>query len=338
MKNRKSCAAVTIVGALLVIVVVTVVVSSVLFIGMPNIADLESDGNFQNLEILCGAIVDNINEITFNKPGEQKIIPFTVDKGSISVDKNEYDKTIVSYSNESDEKYNFTVTGLDDDDRRFRVLFATGWNNGLINAHIHWIDGESAGKREDSPVTSEGYVDASVELKGTVEILINDTEIASDFLVGKIWLFDSNFLTCDLTSGETPHIISIEKGGIVYYNSQQSRVEKSFNLDAENDYLKMQIVNLKALKSFSIFDINVQAKISTNSIINKVQEMKRLYFIKIQFHRHNAQTWINYIDSQYDEFVPVNSNMLFYAPSDSSIYPGGVLTVFSHSLVEIDTN
>jgi len=65
--------------------------------------------------------------------------------------------------------------------------------------------------------------------------------------------------------------------------------------------------------------------------------MNRLYFIKIQFHGHNAQTWINYIDNQYDEFVPVfDSNTLFYAPSNPSVTPNGVWMAFSNSLIEIN--
>jgi hypothetical protein len=221
------------------------------------------------------------------------------------------------------------------------ILFATGGNNGSLNAYIRWIDGDLAGHRENVSVGSDGTVTLPSDLKltGTVEILINDTNRAPDFLVGKIWLFDSNFLTCELTSDDTLNMISIEKGGLVYYDGQQSRVKKSFNLGAEDDYLQMKIVNLKALKSFSISGSNnIQAKISANSVINEVREMKRLYFIKIQFYGHNAQTWINYIDNQYNEFLPINGNTLFYSPSNPSKYPNGVLTVFSHSLVEINTN
>jgi len=338
-KNNRQCYAVTpVISASLVIFIVVTTISSFLLVGMPYINDLERDGNFQDLEVLCSVVADNIDDITVNKPGEQKVIPFTVDKGSISVNKDEYDKTIVTYSNQSDGKYDFNVEGLDDGDHCFKILFAAGGNNGLINAHVHWIDGESAGHREDVMVDPNGDVQMSSELTGTVEIFLNDTDVALGFLVGKIWLFDSNFLTCELTSGETPYVISIEKGGLVYTDDQQiSRVERPFNLNAEDDNLQMKIVQLKSLKSFSISGSNVHTKISANSVINDLREMKRLYFIKLQFHGHNAQTWINYIDNQYDEFVPIfDSNTLFYAPSDPSVTPNGVWIAFSNSLIEIN--
>jgi len=337
-KNNRQCYAVTpVISASLVIFVVVTAIGSFMLVGMPYVNDLEREGNFQDLEVLCSIVVDNIDDITVNKPGEQKVIPFTVDKGSISTNKDEYDKTIVTYSNESNAAYDFNVTGLDDGDHCFNVLFGAGGNNGLINAHVHWIDGNSAGHREDVWVEPDGYVQMSSELAGTVEIFLNDTDVTSDFLVGKIWLFDSNFLTCELTSGETPYVISIEKGGIVYTDDQQiSRVERPFNLNAEDDFLQMKIVQLKSLKSFSISGSNVHTKISTNSIINEVREMNRLYFIKIQFHGHNAQTWITHINNNYDEFVPINSNTLSYDPSNPSVNPNGVWMAFSNSLIEIN--
>jgi len=347
-KNNRQCYAVTpILGASLVIFIVTTAIGSFLLVGMPYINNLESEGNFQDLEVLCSVVVDNIDDITVNKPGEQKVIPFTVDKGSISTNKDEYDKMIVIYSNESNEVneiYDFNVAGLDDGDYQFNIIFNSGVNQGQFTAHVHWIDGELAGHREEDVVVEDegnnGIVDLgddSFNLKGTVEIFINDAS-NSDLLVGKIWLFDSNFLTCELTSGETPYVISIEKGGLVYTDDQQiSRVERPFDLNAEDDFLQMKIVQLKALKSFSISGSNVHTKISANSITNDVREMKRLYFIKIQFHGHNAQTWINYFSNKYDEFVPTfDSNTLFYTPSNPSISPNGVWMAFSNSLVEIN--
>lgn len=346
MNNRESYAVTPVLGASLVIFIVAIAVSSFLLVGIPHIVDLENEGNFRDLEVLCSVVVDNIDDITVSKPGEQKNIPFTVNKGSISTNKDEYDKTIVTYSNGSTTTYDFNVTGLDDGDDQFNIIFNPDVNQGQFAAHVHWIDGDLAGhieivgvgNEENNGIVNLDLGDESFNLTGTVEILINDTSNPDPF-IGKIWLFDSNFMTCELTSGETPYVISIEKGGIIYTDNQQiSRVERPFDLNAEDDHLQMKIVQLKALKSFSISGSNVQAKISTNSIINEVREMKRLYFIKIQFHGHNAQTWINYIDNQYDEFVPINSNTLFYAPSNPSTYPNGVWTAFSHSLVEINTN
>lgn len=347
LNNRESYAVTPVLSASLVIFIVTMAVSSFLFVELPHIDDLEQEGNFQELEVLCSVVADNMDEITANKAGEQKVIPFTVDNALISVDKDEYDTTVVIYSNSSNPSYEFSVTGLNDGDYQFNIIFDSGINTGQFDANVHWIDGELAGQIVTIDVGDEGnnglvYLgDESFNLKGTVEILINDTD-NSDILVGKIWLFDSNFLTCELTSDESSQMISIEKGGLICYNDQQSWVEKSFNLDAEDDYLQMKIVNFNASKSFSISGSNnVQTKITLNSVINKVREMKRLYFIKIQFYGHNAQTWINYIYNQYNGFVPVNSNTLFYSPSDPSTYPeypDGVLTVFSHSLVEINTN
>jgi len=340
-KNNRQCYAVTpVISAALVIFDVTTAMGSFLLVGMPYINDLKRDGNFQDLEVLCSIVVDNIDDITVSKPGEQKVIPFTVDKGSISTNKDEYDKTIVTYSNESNAAYDFNVTGLDDGDYQFNISFPGG-NQGQFTADIHWIYGELAGHSiEGVPVASDGTVTMPAEeqkLTGTVEIFINDTD-NFDSLVGKIWLFDSNFLTCELASGETPYVISIEKGGLVYTDDQQiSRVERPFGLNAEGGFLQMKIVQLKSLKSFSISGSNVHTKISANSVINNLREMNRLYFIKIQFHGHNAQTWITHINNSYDEFVPVfDSNTLFYAPSNPSVTPNGVWMAFSNSLIEIN--
>jgi len=134
------------------------------------------------------------------------------------------------------------VTGLDDGDHQFNIIFNPGVNYGQFTAHIHWIYGELAGHSiEGVSVASNGTVTMPAEeqkLTGTVEIFINDID-NSDSLVGKIWLFDSNFLTCELTSGETPYVISIEKGGLVYIDDQQiSRVERPFGLNAEGDFLQ----------------------------------------------------------------------------------------------------
>ena len=311
-----------------------------MLIGIPYINDLEIDGNFKDLEVLCSVVIDNIDDITVNKPGEQRVIPFAVDNGLISTDEDEYDQTIVMYTNGSDESYDFNVTGMEDGDHQFEIIFSSGVNHGQFTANVNWIYGELAGDREEGvPIAPDGSIIMPAEkqkLSGTVEISINDSD-NSDCLVGKIWLFDSNFLNCELTSGEIPYELSIEKGGLVYVDNQQNRVERSFNLNAEDDYLQIKIVQLKSLKSFSISGSNVHTKISANSVMNDLREMKRLYFIKIQFHGNNSQTWIDYIDNQYGEFVPIfDSNTLFYAPSNPSVNPNGTWLAFSNSLIEVN--
>jgi len=67
-KNNRQCYAVTpVISASLVIFIVTAAIGSFMLVGMPYINDLKRDGNFQDLEVLCGVVVDNIDDILVNR-------------------------------------------------------------------------------------------------------------------------------------------------------------------------------------------------------------------------------------------------------------------------------
>jgi len=133
---KKNNNAVTpIISIVLALLIVTSAVTSILLWGVPYIESLRSEAALKNAEMQFNTVVDGVGDLVNSNPGEKKVTPITIDEGSISVDKDESDRTILLYSYNS--TYNFTVSGLNDSDKSFWLTMLEG---DVTKAKIYWLD------------------------------------------------------------------------------------------------------------------------------------------------------------------------------------------------------
>jgi len=133
---KKNNNAVTpVVSIILALLIVTSAMGTILLWGVPYIENLRSETALKNAEMQFNIVVDGIGDLINSDPGDKTITPLAVDEGSISVDKDESDRTILLYS--YNPAYNFTVSGLNDSDNSF---WLTMINGGVTRAEVYWLD------------------------------------------------------------------------------------------------------------------------------------------------------------------------------------------------------
>ena len=325
-----------VISAILAVTVVIVAVSSTVFWSGPYVDGLQSKESLENAEMQFNLIVENIKDIVIRGADDKNILPVVVDQGSISIDKSDYDRTIVVYSTNPDPGYEITVDelGLDSSDNVFYVYLGNNLGTNNIRANIQWPDNDEYSEEMEF-VGTDGRVEATHDISGNVHITLSDT--GSDF--GNIWLFDSNSLIFDLHSSAGIHRLSLEKGGIIYFNDGEAQVKRLFSVDLKDDSFGIHVLQILALKSFSAGGGNgFNGKISVESRGTWVQERGNIYYLKLQLHGDNAQTWLDYINNKYENKFVVSDDdndglddTLFLSESTD-----GVQLTFLNSIIDFD--
>lgn len=100
------------------IFVVLTIISAIMFWGGPYVEDMKSKAVDETIYDKMSAVIENIRDITHETAGSRRSFTFDVTEGMMDID-NVGDRFVVMYS--LDENYNFTVTGLDDDDETFEI-------------------------------------------------------------------------------------------------------------------------------------------------------------------------------------------------------------------------
>jgi hypothetical protein len=191
------------------------------------------------------SILDNIKDIVTGEADDKNVLTVSIEEGTISVNKNNFDRTILMYS--YDQSLYFSVSELENIDNQFVLNI----NEGTIeNVHIFPIkdDGE-IGNEIGSQYTPPLITLNSDVFDDKMVIFLNNTTDTT--IKGKIWLFDSDPLLYKLDSAIGSHRLYLEKGGIIYIKNGKSQVNKLFNIYLEDDSFGLHVLQTISSKSFS---------------------------------------------------------------------------------------
>ena len=328
---KRDNAVTPVVSASLVLFVVTFTIGAVVFWSVPYVEEIHGKEILENAEMQFNALLDDIDELVYEGRHGTKVTTFIADDGSISIDKEEYNRIIVMYSNTSDENYNFTVE-WSEDNSEFRIDMP-----GTVDrAVVYWLDEHGLIENENTiyPVGGQIFQDPN-GFTGSVNITLysNDYNYGNDPF-GNIWVFDSNFLTYMYNRNGIRQKLILDKGGLIRYDSKNILVKNPFSFYSEANKLNIGVVQILASDSSSAGGEGLRVSINSNGYGSYVREMKSVYYFRLQFYGFNAPAWLSYFVGRYDfsEFS-YNANTLFYNPSDPDVFSDGVFLLFSHSIV-----
>lgn len=324
----------SVISAILAITIVIVAALSTVFWGIPYVDELRNKESLENAEMQFNLLIDNMKDIIIGNADSKNVLSVAVEEGTISVDNSSYDRTILMYSLKGISKYNFSVAGLDDNNKWFNLIMSDYSN---IKAKGFFYNDPS----DPNNYHEENFTDFALsekwspfDLKGRVCILLYDGVRIPDNLFGKIWLFDSISLKFNLHTNEGNHELSMEKGGIIYIKDGDSRVKRLFNVYFEDSTFGLHVLQTLFLESFSADGNGFNIKISIECRGSWMQQKPDddIYNLRLQLHGDNAQTWLDYINKKHEnKFVITDNNTLFLSESGD-----GYQISFLNSIVDID--
>ena len=120
--KKRTDALTPVISVILVIAVVTTSIGTILVFSDSYVDEVKTKKKQEEAEMQIRVLSDEVNELTYGNPGTRKTTKVTTgDDSTIEID-NDYDRIIAMYSTE--DGYDFTVTGLDDDDKEFSKMEA----------------------------------------------------------------------------------------------------------------------------------------------------------------------------------------------------------------------
>jgi hypothetical protein len=118
-RDRKD-AITPIISAVLAVMIILGAALSAIFWGFPYINKLRSEESLESAETQFNLIVDKIKDIVTGKVDDKYVLSLSVEEGSISIDNNDYDRTILMYS--YFDTQNFSISELGDRDNDFELM------------------------------------------------------------------------------------------------------------------------------------------------------------------------------------------------------------------------
>lgn len=313
----------TVFSFLLITLIITTTAGAVVLYGMPYINELNEKKEKETMRVQFSSLLDEIKGIVSEDQGVGKSIRFPVGEGSLNMDKNSFDRTIVTYS--LDTEYSFYVTGLNDVVNSFNLVNLT--DSYETKARIYQMDegGSLLGDYDEDDALSDGISLPAGEFfeDKMVIYLLNST----DDVLGKIWLFDSNSLICS-KSNENYNLI-FEKAGFLSDQNGNVQMEQVSIIDEYENYFALRIYQTKAQDSVSRSGGNANIYFTNKG--NVAQDIGTVYNLRLQFHGgYNNDTWIDYY-SDFTNFVEDPAGNLFVSPSVD-----GIWFTLMHSIIEFN--
>lgn len=326
---KRDDAVTPVVSASLVLFVVTFTIGAVVYWSVPYVDEIHGKELLENAEMQFNALLDDIDELVYEGRYGTKVTTFIADEGSISIDKEEYNRIIVMYSNTSDENYNFTIEWSEDN-----MEFRLDMPGTVDKAVVYWLDDYGLIEDENTIYPTGGRIFQDPKgFTGSINITLysNNYNYGNDPF-GNIWVFDSNFLTYMYNRNGVMQKLILDKGGLVRYDSKKILVKNPFSFYAEGDELNIGVVQILASDSSSAGGNGLRISINSNGYGSYIREMKPVYYFRLQFYGFNAAAWSSYFVGRYD-FTEFPFNTLFYNPSDPDIFSDGIFLLLSHSIV-----
>ena len=326
---KRDDAVTPVVSASLVLFVVTFTVGAIVFWSVPFVDEIHGKELLENAEMQFNALLDDIDELVYEGRYGTKVTTFIADDGSISIDKEEYNRIVVMYSNTSAEEYNFTVEWSESHSE-----FRLDMSGTVARAVVYWLDDHGLVEEGRTIYPSGGSIFQDPKgFTGSINItLYSNNYKGGNDPFGNIWVFDSNFLTYMFNRNGIGQKLILDKGGLVRYDSKNILVKNPFSFYAEGDDLNIGVIQIVASSSSSAGGDGLRVTINSNGHGSYIREMKSIYYFRLQFYGFNAPAWLSYFARRYD-FSEFSYNTLFYNPSDPDIFSDGVFLLFSHSIV-----
>jgi hypothetical protein len=329
----------TVISAILAITIFVGAAISTIFLGIPYINDLQSQESLENIEMQFNLILENIKDIVNGESGDKNVLSLSIEEGSLSVKKNEFDRTIIMYSYNGNLKYNFTVTGLGDTDKWFNLNMSDYLNIRAIGLFYNDSSDPSVYFEKEFFISLVGMVTSPINLRSRVCILLYDGDIIPENLFGKIWLFDSDSINFKTQSNAISHELMLEKGGQIYIKNKNPQVKKLFNIYLKHNSFGLHVLQTNISKSFTVSgEGGFNIRISIESGGSSLQELNDVYNLRLQLYGENAQTWLSYINNKYvDKFVMTDEDTngvddtLFLSESQN-----GIDLIFINSIVNLN--
>jgi len=309
--------------------------ASIFLWGLPYLESLNNEQTVRNVEFQFNSIIDNIRDLVGGKTDGKNNFPVSANDGEIRITGSEFDRTIVCYSYTDTD---FTISGLDEyESSEFDSEFGININvPSLVASAKFFDDPKDPGNYtwEDLSVsgstpTYTASATAPRVFSGRVCIFLNSSATVN---FGKIWLFDSNPIKFALNSNQGLYELILEKGGIIYSENGDLEVKRPFSIFYDNDYFRINVLQMLALTNFSAGANGFSTTISVASNGTWVQEQDRIvYHLRLQLYGDNAQTWLDYIYNKYqNEFTQSGDTLHLDASAD------GVYFSFLNSIIKLD--
>lgn len=340
---KKSFDAITpVISFLLVMGIAVSVTSAILIWGVPIMEELQSRNTWEDVEMQFNSVLDVIRDLANCEPGEQRIISVVANEGYISIDEDEYHRTIVIYSYDSN--YDFTVSELELDDGDDLSFILNDPGGPVSKAEVHWLDEENPTIPPQeiphgNPSSFPWTITAGNPIDGTIRIDLYDDDPTPE-IVGKIWLFDSNDLGYTMPSSTGTYEMSIERSGIIYSGSENPEVKRVPKVTVGEESIAIGVIQTTALSSFLAGNgFNVWINVISDGVY--VGEIYDVFNLRLQFDEGYAETWLNYFNvTKYegDFEKEASGDTLLYKPSIPSVSSDGIWFTFSYSNIKIKFN
>jgi hypothetical protein len=173
---------------------------------------------------------------------------------------------------------------------------------------------------------------------GAVQIDLYDQQNkgSAPYCFGTIVLLDSDSLTYESQSDNGPYSTTIENGGIIYSDSNTNKyLQKAPPIYNGKNTFSMHAVQLVASPytagGTGGFKIRMKTIVNNNSI----RETDYVYYLRLQFYGDNAETWLEYFESNYNFEMQQSqqyhlADTLFYKPSTSKLW-----FTFAHTTIGV---
>ena len=170
LKNSVN-AATPVMAACMVLLVVSSTVGTIVVVGIPYVESLEDNKNRQFMEQQWDSVADSINDLISSNPGEGETYNINPNMaGSVSIDKNAKDKTVISYAFDHD--YDFSVISAN------KTEIQLDMKNGgysFNSADIFWFD-----FKDNCFLAGTKVVMADESYKNIENIVVGDLVLAYD--------------------------------------------------------------------------------------------------------------------------------------------------------------
>jgi len=325
-------ATIPIVSGIMVILIVMGAIGTIVTVGLTSVDDFNTQRNSEEVMRDFNYLLDAIEEISESSTGDTKSIKFAPGEGSIQMDNENYDRTIVMYSFDID--YDFSVSGLSTKDNQF-ILHSTGYE--INNARVFRLNDDETMVELNCNFLNTGEIE--IILTDSGDIFENKMVIYLYYdndLKGKIWLFDSNPLIYSKSGSTNSFNVILEKAGMLYDSKGDIQVKRASPIINTNEnYIPLHIYQTITQSSFSADLSGYIPNIHISNNGNFVQEtIKEVYNLRLQFHGDYAEDWTNYYSDYYDFTLETSydTDTLYY---DLSSSVDGVLLSLTHSIMEI---
>ncbi len=325
MDGKINFAVSEIVGVILVLMIIVSSMSVITFWGIPYMENQKATVSYESALIQFDTITDIIHSITREGRNSSSIVNFVTDAGTLSLDP-QGERFIFYYA--LDDKYDFTVSGLDldntdGDENKFTVIAVKKPSL----ADITNINDKSK-KDVNIAIDGGGAFTANFALDDAIKIDLKDL----GSIVGRIWLFDVGSIIYQTRSTSNSYKVITENRGILSSQSNSGYVHNQFkqpNIFAKDGSLVMRVLQLKpeeVISGSGEAKYQIIIKLNNSNITENKASIPGNFKMQIYGDTGAVAAWKNYFTNSCD-FTELDD--------DNLEYDGPLSFTLMHSICDI---